>query len=93
MGGPQIIPGGIIEKPAPLPVSNVMVVCPTCKKGDPRGTIEGGQGQAGPGRGSARTPTASRRSTSNGRPTETYMPRLKEQYERRSAPHSRTSSA
>jgi large subunit ribosomal protein L24 len=32
MGGPQIIPGGIIEKPAPLPVSNVMVVCPTCKK-------------------------------------------------------------
>ena len=32
VGGPQIIPGGIIEKPAPLPVSNVMVVCPTCKK-------------------------------------------------------------
>ena len=32
MGGPQIIPGGIIEKPAPLQVSNVMVVCPTCKK-------------------------------------------------------------
>jgi large subunit ribosomal protein L24 len=32
MGGPSIIPGGIIEKPAPLPVSNVMVVCPTCKK-------------------------------------------------------------
>src|SRR5881394_2610726 len=32
MGGPQIIPGGRIEKAAPLPVSNVMVVCPTCKK-------------------------------------------------------------
>jgi large subunit ribosomal protein L24 len=32
MGGPQIIPGGIIEKPAALQVSNVMVVCPTCKK-------------------------------------------------------------
>ena len=31
MGGPSIIPGGIIEKPAPLQVSNVMVVCPTCK--------------------------------------------------------------
>jgi large subunit ribosomal protein L24 len=31
MGGPQIIPGGVIEKPAPLPVGNVMVVCPTCK--------------------------------------------------------------
>ena len=32
MGGPQIIPGGRIEKAAPLPVSNVMVVCPTCKR-------------------------------------------------------------
>ena len=32
MGGPQIIPGGRIEKAAPLPVSNVMVICPTCKK-------------------------------------------------------------
>jgi large subunit ribosomal protein L24 len=31
MGGPQIIPGGVIDKPAPLPVGNVMVVCPTCK--------------------------------------------------------------
>ena len=31
MGGSQIIPGGIIELPAPLPVSNVMLVCPTCK--------------------------------------------------------------
>jgi large subunit ribosomal protein L24 len=30
MGGPQIQPGGVIEKPAPLPVGNVMVVCPTC---------------------------------------------------------------
>ncbi len=32
MGGSQVIPGGIIEKAAALPVSNVMVVCPTCKK-------------------------------------------------------------
>ena len=32
MGGPSIIPGGIIEKPAPLQVSNVMLVCPVCKK-------------------------------------------------------------
>ena len=32
MGGPQIEPGGVITKPAPLPVSNVMVVCPTCKR-------------------------------------------------------------
>jgi large subunit ribosomal protein L24 len=30
MGGPQIEPGGIIEKPAPVPVSRVMLVCPTC---------------------------------------------------------------
>lgn len=32
MGGPQMIPGGIVERAAPLPVSNVMVVCPTCKR-------------------------------------------------------------
>ena len=32
MGGPQIIPGGRIEKASPVPVSNVMVICPTCKK-------------------------------------------------------------
>jgi large subunit ribosomal protein L24 len=31
MGGVQMTPGGIIEKAAPLDVSNVMVVCPTCK--------------------------------------------------------------
>lgn len=30
MGGTTMQPGGVIEKPAPLPVSNVMVVCPTC---------------------------------------------------------------
>jgi large subunit ribosomal protein L24 len=30
MGGPQIIPGGIVEKPSPIDVSNVMVVCPVC---------------------------------------------------------------
>ena len=32
MGGANIIPGGIIEKPMPLDVSNVMIVCPTCKQ-------------------------------------------------------------
>jgi large subunit ribosomal protein L24 len=31
MGGPQIQPGGVIEKAAPVHVGNVMVVCPTCK--------------------------------------------------------------
>ena len=30
MGGAQIVPGGILEKAAPVPVSNVMVVCPVC---------------------------------------------------------------
>ena len=32
MGTPSIQPGGIIEKPAPIPVSNVMIVCPECKR-------------------------------------------------------------
>ena len=32
MGGPQVVPGGIIEKPSPVNVSNVMIVCPTCKR-------------------------------------------------------------
>ena len=39
MGGPQIIPGGIIEKPSSMPVSNVMVVCPTCKRPTRVGTV------------------------------------------------------
>jgi large subunit ribosomal protein L24 len=40
LGGSQIIPGGIIDLPAPLPVSNVMVVCPSCGKPTRVGTIE-----------------------------------------------------
>jgi large subunit ribosomal protein L24 len=32
MGGASIIPGGIIDRPMPLDVSNVMLVCPTCKQ-------------------------------------------------------------
>jgi large subunit ribosomal protein L24 len=31
MGGTQIAPGGIIERPMAVSVSNVMLVCPTCK--------------------------------------------------------------
>jgi large subunit ribosomal protein L24 len=31
MGGTQIVPGGILDKPAPISVSNVMVVCPVCE--------------------------------------------------------------
>jgi large subunit ribosomal protein L24 len=30
MGGAQFTPGGVIEKAAPIPISNVMLVCPTC---------------------------------------------------------------
>jgi large subunit ribosomal protein L24 len=32
MGQTQIQPGGVIELTAPLPVSSVMVVCPTCSR-------------------------------------------------------------
>ena len=31
MGGQQMTPGGRIERPAPVPVANVMLVCPVCK--------------------------------------------------------------
>src|SRR5579884_3237764 len=31
MGGAQMAPGGRIERPAAVPVGNVMLVCPTCK--------------------------------------------------------------
>ena len=30
MGGTQMAPGGIIDKPMAVPVSKVMVVCPSC---------------------------------------------------------------
>jgi large subunit ribosomal protein L24 len=30
MGGTQIMPGGIMDMPSPVPVANVMVVCPVC---------------------------------------------------------------
>ncbi len=30
MGQMQMLPGGVIDKPAPLPISNVMLVCPVC---------------------------------------------------------------
>src|SRR3954454_767639 len=31
MGGTQIAPGGIIDRPSAVSASNVMLVCPTCK--------------------------------------------------------------
>jgi large subunit ribosomal protein L24 len=32
MGQPQIQPGGVIDKAAPVSVSKVMVVCPNCER-------------------------------------------------------------
>src|ERR671927_819832 len=32
MGTAGMTPGGVIEKPAPLPIGNVMVVCPVCNR-------------------------------------------------------------
>ena len=32
MGGPTMEPGGVIDKPAPINVSNVMIVCPSCDR-------------------------------------------------------------
>ena len=32
MGQAQMAPGGRIERPAAVPVGNVMLVCPTCKR-------------------------------------------------------------
>jgi large subunit ribosomal protein L24 len=40
MGGTQIVPGGIIDKPAPIAVSNVMVVCPVCGNPTRVGVVE-----------------------------------------------------
>ena len=47
MGAPQIIPGGIIEKAAAVPVSNGIVVCPTCNRPTRVGVVErAGKGEA-----------------------------------------------
>ena len=40
MGGTQIVPGGILDKPALVPVSNVMVFCPVCGNPTRVGTAE-----------------------------------------------------
>lgn len=40
MGGTQIVPGGIVEKPAAISVSNVMVVCPVCSTPTRVGIVE-----------------------------------------------------
>jgi large subunit ribosomal protein L24 len=46
MGGPQIQPGGIIDKPAPVHIGNVMLVCPVCNRPTRVGTVvKAGKGQ------------------------------------------------
>jgi large subunit ribosomal protein L24 len=32
MGGTQMTPGGVIHKASAVPISNVMLVCPTCNR-------------------------------------------------------------
>jgi large subunit ribosomal protein L24 len=32
MGGTQMTPGGVISKASAVPISNVMLVCPTCNR-------------------------------------------------------------
>jgi large subunit ribosomal protein L24 len=32
MGQPQIQPGGVIDKAAPVPVAKVMIICPNCER-------------------------------------------------------------
>ena len=32
MGGQTVQPGGVIDKPAPVNISNVMIVCPVCDR-------------------------------------------------------------
>jgi large subunit ribosomal protein L24 len=39
MGQQQIQPGGVIDKAAPIPISNVMLVCPTCNRPTRVGTV------------------------------------------------------
>ena len=65
MGGTQMTPGGVIEKAAPVPVANVMVVCPTCNRPTRVGmTTKEIKGKRGAACASASAPTAARRSTS-----------------------------
>ena len=67
-------PGGMIEKPAPIAVSNVMLVCPTCNRPTRVGvTRQGAQGRDGPRpRLQARLRRGDRQA--DGRPTtETYV--------------------
>ena len=66
MGGPQVEPGGVITKPAPLPVSNVMVVCPVCNRPTRVGMTRRRSRATRCACASASARTAARRSTADG---------------------------
>ena len=92
MGGPQMIPGGIIDRPMAVSIGNVMLVCPTCKLPTRIGIHD--QGSEGRDRSrcaSASATAAARRSTlmavdaatnatTNGSANGDYVPRLKVLY-------------
>ena len=81
MGGTQMAPGGIIDRPSAVSASNVMLVCPTCKlptrvgyrfkESEGRRADQGARLQARRLRPGDRQVMAA---------TETYTPRLKERY-------------
>ena len=85
MGGTQVVPGGIIDKPAPISVSNVMVVCPVCGNPTRVGVVETRrQGRDDPrSRLQARglRPGDRQVSTMVAPTPETYVPRLKQRYD------------
>ena len=67
MGSPQIQPGGIFDIAAPLPISNVMLVCPACQRATRVGyEIARGEGRRQSRCASASAPTAARSSISDG---------------------------
>ena len=81
MGAAGIIPGGIIEKPMPLDVSNVMVVCPTCNQPTRVSvTVKETKGEQRP-----RSGLQARRLRPGDRPlmaaTEVIVPRLRERFD------------
>ena len=76
-----MIPGGIVERADGGAGRNVMVVCPVCKLPTRVGysTRKDDKGETSRSA-SASARAAARRSTGDGRPTETYVPRLKQRY-------------
>ena len=90
MGGTTMMPGGVIDKPAPLAVSKVMVVCPSCnlptRVGHVFKEIKGKKVKVRVCR-RARLRRGARQVSSASRERENgYAPRLKELYEQELRP-------